>query len=253
MLNTVTLSGPDTLPALLIVHGLFGSARNWGVIAKKLSATRTVHAVDMRNHGDSPRGDSHTYADMAQDLGEVIAALGGPMDVLGHSMGGKAAMVLALTQPTLVNRLIVADIAPMAYGHTQMPLIDAMQELDIKPLKSRRDADTALSATVEDPGVRAFLLQSLDLRASPPAWKLSLEVLRQDMPHILGWPGTEGRFEGGVLFLFGGASNYVTDAIRPVVRGMFPNVAFSEMPGVGHWLHAEAPGPFLEEVAGFLR
>ncbi|NHX27560.1 alpha/beta fold hydrolase, partial [Escherichia coli] len=111
MLNTVlTGSATEKLP-LLIVHGLFGSARNWGVIAKRMSDTRQVITVDMRNHGDSPWQPTHSYPDMAADLAEVIEAHGGRADVVGHSMGGKASMMLALTRPDLVNRLIVADIA----------------------------------------------------------------------------------------------------------------------------------------------
>jgi esterase len=131
MLNTL-IHGEDTSqPPLLIAHGLFGSARNWGVLAKRLSDTRRVLAVDMRNHGASPWEDSHTYPDLAADLAEVIAAHGGVADVVGHSMGGKAAMALALGHPRTVRRLVVADIAPVAYGHTQQPMIDAMRAVDL--------------------------------------------------------------------------------------------------------------------------
>lgn len=133
MLNTITHGVPTDTRPLLIVHGLFGSARNWGVIAKRLSDTRQVIAVDMRNHGDSPWMDSHTYRDMADDLATVIADIGAPVDVMGHSMGGKAAMVLALTRPELVRRLIVADIAPVAYSHTQDGPLAAMQGLICQP------------------------------------------------------------------------------------------------------------------------
>ncbi|MEO0991205.1 MAG: alpha/beta fold hydrolase, partial [Pseudomonadota bacterium] len=120
----VTEVGADTdHPPVLIAHGLFGSARNWGTIAKRLSANRKVLTVDMRNHGVSPRFESNTYEDMASDLAEVIAAHGGIADVIGHSMGGKSAMVLAITRPDLVRRLVVADIAPVPYGHTQSHLI----------------------------------------------------------------------------------------------------------------------------------
>jgi esterase len=252
MLNTVSYPSPDNQTPALIVHGLFGSARNWGAIAKKLSASRPVLAVDMRNHGDSFRAATHSYSDMASDLAEVIAAHGGRADVIGHSMGGKAAMQLALTDSGCVNKLVIADIAPVAYAHTQTHLIDAIEALDVTALTSRRDADDAMAQTVPEAGVRAFLLQSLDMRADPPAWKLNHKALRADMPKILSWPGTEGQFTGETLVISGGASDYVTPAHRPLFDAQFPNAQFEVVPGVGHWLHAEAPGPFLSALTAFL-
>ena len=252
MLNTVSYPGPDNQTPALIVHGLFGSARNWGVIAKKLNASRPVLAVDMRNHGDSFRAATHSYADMAGDLAEVIAANGGRAHVIGHSMGGKAAMQLALTAPECVEKLVIADIAPVTYGHTQIPLIDAMAALEVATLKTRRDADAALAASIPEPGVRAFLLQSLDMRAEPPAWKLNLDVLRAEMPSIIGWPGTQGNFTGPTLVISGGASDYVTAEHRPLFDAHFPNSDHQVIPSVGHWLHAEAPGPFLSSMTQFL-
>lgn len=237
---------------LLIVHGLFGSARNWGAIAKRLADTRPVHAVDMRNHGASPRAERHGYDDMAADLAGVIAGLGGRADVMGHSMGGKAAMVLALTEPALVRRLVVADIAPAGYGHSQTPLIRAMRDLDLQGLATRAEADRRLAETVEDRGVRAFLLQSLDLRAVPPRWRLNLDVLEAEMDRIIGWPGVEGRFDGHTLFLSGGASDYVRTEHRPLIRSLFPQARFARIPGAGHWLHAEKPREFAETLRAFL-
>ena len=234
-------------PPLLIAHGLFGSARNWGVIAKRLSGTRRVVAVDMRNHGDSPWSEVHDYPAMAADLAEVID---GRWDVLGHSMGGKAAMVLALTHPEKVNRLVVADIAPVAYGHTQAHLVAAMDGLDLSALATRSDADRALSAAVGDAGVRAFLLQSLDLREK--RWRLNLGVLGREMPKILSFPDIEGRFDGPVLFLSGATSSYVLPEHRDRIRALFPAARFAKIPGAGHWLHAEKPREFEAAVAAFL-
>ena len=131
MLNTVVTGTPSARPPLLIAHGLFGSARNWGVIARRLSEDRQVLTVDMRNHGTSPWTETHSYGDLAEDLAGVIAAHGGQADVLGHSMGGKAAMRLALDHGAMVCRLVVADIAPVAYGHSQAHLIHAMRGLDL--------------------------------------------------------------------------------------------------------------------------
>lgn len=243
---------PSGQPPLLIVHGLFGSGRNWGAIARRLSGVRDVVTVDMRNHGDSPRTPVQGYPEMAGDLAEVIAAEGVPMDVLGHSMGGKAAMQLALTRPDLVNRLVVADIAPVAYGHDQTQHIHAMRALDLTGLATRGEADRRLTATVDDPSLRAFFLQSLDLKADPPRWKLNLDVLEAEMPRIVGWPGTEGRFDGRTLFLTGGDSHYVRPEHRATIMALFPKARFAKLPGVGHWLHAEKPREFAETVEVFL-
>jgi pimeloyl-ACP methyl ester carboxylesterase len=243
---------PSSAPPLLIAHGLFGSARNWGVIARRLADRRDVLAVDMRNHGDSPRFPTQSYADMAADLAEVIAANGGRADVLGHSMGGKAAMLLALTDGAMVNRLVIADIAPVAYSHDQSRHITAMRALDLSGLTSRAEADRRLAATVTDPALRAFFLQSLDLKATPPGWRLNLEVLEAEMPKIIGWPQVSGQFDGPTLFLSGALSHYVLPDYRDTIRALFPGARFAKVPGAGHWLHAEKPREFEETVRVFL-
>ena len=243
---------PTSAPPLLIAHGLFGSARNWGVIARRLSDRREVLAVDMRNHGDSPRFPTQSYADMAADLAGVIAAHGGRADVLGHSMGGKAAMLLALTEGAMVNRLVVADIAPVAYSHDQTRHITAMRALDLSGLTSRAEADARLAAAVTDPALRAFFLQSLDLRATPPGWRINLDVLEAEMPKIIGWPQVAGRFDGPTLFLSGALSHYVLPDYRDAIRTLFPAARFARLPGAGHWLHAEKPREFEETVRVFL-
>lgn len=247
-LNSLRYGAATGLPTLLIVHGLFGSARNWGAIAKRMADSRAVISVDMRNHGESPWADSHSYADLAQDLAELIEAEGRPVDLLGHSMGGKASMMLALARPDQVNRLLVADIAPVAYAHSQTPLIEAMRKLDLGALTTRAEADAALAKDVDNPGVRAFLLQSLDLRAEPPRWRLNLDVLEQEMDRITGWPDPSGQYEGPTLFLSGAASDYVQSAHRPAIKALFPNARFAKLPGAGHWLHAEAPRPFEQSL-----
>ena len=237
---------------LVIAHGLFGSGRNWGAVARRLADRRCVVTLDMRNHGLSPRADSQNYADMAGDLAEVIAALGGPVDVLGHSMGGKAAMQLALTKGALVRRLVVADIAPVAYDHDQSQNIHAMRSLDLADLRTRGEADRRLAALILDPGLRAFLLQSLDLKAHPPRWRLNLDVLATEMPKIVGWPGTPGRFDGKVLFLTGSDSTYVRPEHRAGIRAQFPAARFARLIGAGHWLHADKPREFEATVQAFL-
>jgi pimeloyl-ACP methyl ester carboxylesterase len=251
MLNTIVQGDAPGVP-LVIAHGLFGSARNWGVVARRLAEERRVIAVDMRNHGDSPWFAEHSYAAMAADLSEVIAAEGGRADLLGHSMGGKAAMVLALTEPARVGRLIVADIAPVAYAHSQMEYVRAMQAVDLRGVTRRSEADPLLAGTVPEPALRAFLLQSLSVEAGRAAWKLNLDALADQMPLIMGFPEVAGRFEGPALFVTGETSDYVRDDHWPHILELFPAARRVAIPGAGHWVHAEAPKPFAAAVAAFL-
>lgn len=244
MLNTLHYDGPAGTP-LLIAHGLYGSARNWGVIAKRLSAERPVIAVDMRNHGSSPWYDSQSYPDMAADLAQVIDQ---PMDVLGHSMGGKAAMVLALTHPAKIRRLIVADIAPVAYQHTQMGPLTAMRNVDPATVASRSEAKEMLGDL--ETGLADFLLQSLDLKEK--RWRLNLDVLAADMAKIVGFPQVDGVFDGPALFLSGADSSYVQADYRPTIKKLFPNAKFAKIPDAGHWLHAQKPREFAAAVTAFL-
>jgi esterase len=240
-------------PTLVIAHGLYGSGRNWGVIARRLADRREVVAVDMRNHGDSPRFATHSYPEMAADLAEVIETLGPqPVDLLGHSMGGKASMHLALTRPDLIRRLVVADIAPVPYTHDQTRNARAMASLDLTRITTRAEADAALAEKIDDPALRAFFLQSLDLRQHPPRWKLNLAVLEAEMAKIVGWPGTVGSFDHPALFLTGANSSYVQPEHRETIRTLFPKARFARIPGAGHWLHAEKPREFEETVRVFL-
>ncbi len=248
MLHHVSFGEPH-LPKLLIAHGLFGSARNWGVIAKRLSDAFHVTAVDMRNHGQSPRAATQSYFDMSADLAEVLDATG-PAAVLGHSMGGKAAMVLALSRPQLVARLVVADIAPVAYGHTQSHLIEFMRQIDLSQVETRGDADRQLAAHVPEDGIRAFLLQSLDVKAK--TWRLNHDVLEAEMADIIGFPQVDGQYDGPTLFLSGGSSDYVLPAHREVIKPLFPAAKFAKIPEAGHWLHAEKPREFEAAIRVFL-
>ncbi|MEM8789623.1 MAG: alpha/beta fold hydrolase [Pseudomonadota bacterium] len=243
LLKAVHYPGPDTTP-LVIAHGLFGSARNWNVIAKRLSDARPVIAVDMRNHGGSFWDADHGYAALAGDLAAVIDAHGGRADVLGHSMGGKAAMVLALEQPGRVARLIVADIAPVAYGHSQMPVLEAMRAVDLSRVTRRAEADAQLAAHIPEAPLRAFLLQSLSLGDTGPRWLLNLDALGDQMPAIMGFPGGLARSDRPVTVLRGAASDYVGGAHEPALRALFPNARIETVADAGHWLHAENPRGF---------
>ncbi len=240
------------MPPLIVVHGLFGSARNWRAHSKRMGAGRTAFAVDMRNHGDSPWDDANDYFSMADDLAEMIEGLGGKASVLGHSMGGKAAMVLALTRPELVDKLIVADIAPVAYPHSLAHHVKAMQKVDLTAMQRRGDVEDALEAHIDAKDVRTFLALSADLKADPPKWDLNLDVLLAEMDTITGFPDVDGRFSGPTLFLTGLNSDYVTPDHRQKILSLFPAATHAGLKGAGHWLHAEKPREFLDEVTTFL-
>lgn len=254
-LNTIISGAENGGIPVLLVHGLFGSAKNLGGLARRLDGTRKVISVDMRNHGDSPRDADHSYPALAKDLAQVIADHGGRADVVGHSMGGKAAMTLALSSPDMVNRLVVLDIAPITYGHSQQQYVDAMLALDLSGVTLRSEADRRLSETVHEPGVRAFLLQSLDLKSDPPQWKLNLPVLSDQMSRLVGWPEglPKGAFTGPALFLAGGLSDYAAPgAAADQIAAYFPQAELRYIENCGHWLHAEEPKLVADTVADFL-
>jgi len=251
MLTFATYGDQTDSPTLLLAHGLFGAGRNWGALARKLSDLRRVVTVDMRNHGDSPWYDSHDYKDLAGDLAEVIGSLDQPVDVLGHSMGGKAAMALALMHPELVNRLIVADIAPVSYEHSQMQYIDAMKAVDLTRVNNRSEAEAQLAAKIETPELAGFFAQSINLKNKK--WRLNLDVLAREMPRILSFPqDLTGPYRGPALFLSGAESDYVKREYRPEIKRLFPFTQFAAIPGAGHWLHAEKPREFEAAVRVWL-
>ena len=241
MLNYMTF-GDEKSPPVMIVHGLYGSGRNWGVIAKRLSDQFFVITVDLRNHGDSPWLDTHNYHAMADDLVEVINSLNIKPNFIGHSMGGKVAMVLALKRPNLVRNLIIADIAPVKYEHDQSQFIEAMQKVDLSKVEKRSDATLALSKFVEDKSLQNFFTQSLDIKAK--RWKLNLKVLRSEMSEILSFPKIESEFSGHSLFLKGEKSDYIKSEHRKLIKSLFTKARFATFKEAGHWLHAEKPREF---------
>ncbi len=250
MLNTIVHGDPTENPPLLIAHGLYGSARNWGVIARRLSDERQVIAVDMRNHAHSFWDEHHDYLRLAQDLAEVIDSVGGKADVVGHSMGGKAAMTLALQHGSCVNKLVVADIAPVTYGHSQIQYIEAMRKVDMSRVERRSDAEAQLAGLGVEKALQSFFTQSLDVEGK--TWRLNLDVLAREMPKIIGFPELDGAWPGPTLFLSGGASDYVLPEHRQLIRAFFPAARFAKIPGAGHWLHAEKPREFEAAVRAFL-
>lgn len=239
-------------PPLLVLHGLFGAAKNWRAHAKRLAPGRRVLAVDLRNHGESPWDDRHDYDAMAGDLAALVGEVGGRAAILGHSMGGKAAMRLAETRPEMVERLLVADIAPVAYAHDLLAEIDAMEALDLAAFARRAEVEAALAPRLADPGVRAFLAHGARLDAAPPRWATNLAAIRRWMPEIVGYPAEAGRFDGPTLFLHGGASGYVRPEHRPDALRRFPQATFEALEGAGHWLHVDRPREFLDAANRFL-
>jgi len=253
LLNSQIYGEVTAQPALLIVPGLFGAGRNWRAIAKRLCCDRQVITVDMRNHAGSFWDAGHSYDDLADDLAGVLAQFNGPVDVMGHSMGGKAAMVLALRNPVNMNRLIVVDIAPVGYSHSQMSNITAMQDLDISTIARRSEVENLLATKIKDGPTRAFLAQSLDLSGNGNRWVLNLDALARNMDHIIGFPDISGRFCNAALFIKGGASDYILPRFMAKIKTLFPNAVLREVPGAGHWVHAEAPRAFIDVVTDFLR
>ncbi len=250
MLNTIIHGEPTSLPPLLIAHGLYGSARNWGVIARRLSDERQVVAVDMRNHAYSDWTQAHDYTALASDLAEVVENLGGVADVVGHSMGGKASMMLALLHGQLVRKLVVADIAPVTYGHSQIKYIEAMRAVDMSAVERRSDVEQQLAELGVEKALQSFFTQSLDVAGK--RWRLNLDVLAAEMPIIMGFPDIDASWHGPALFLSGAESDYVLPEHRARIRALFPNARFAKIPGAGHWLHAEKPREFEAAVRTFL-
>lgn len=254
-LNVVEMGQGNGRP-LVLLHGLFGQASNFGAAQKALAAQgRRVLALDLRNHGASPHDASMSYAAMADDVAVTLEAAGAvPADVLGHSMGGKVAMMLALTRPELVSRLVVADIAPVSYPPAFRPYAEAMLALDLRPGLTRREADAALAAAVPAAGVRGFLLQNLQLGGERPSWRNGLAEIAAALPVIEAEPDFPpgARFDGATLALAGEKSDYIRDEHRPLFRALFPAVRFGKVKGAGHWLHAEQPEGFLAALGAFL-
>ncbi len=243
---------------LVILHGLLGSGRNWLGPARKLNASgRRVVMADLRNHGRSPWGRPMTYPAMAEDVAELILRLdAGPVDLLGHSMGGKTAMNLALRRPELVARLVVVDIAPVAYGHRSFAdHIGAMRALDLGSIRRRGDADTLMAGDVEDVGMRSFLLQNLGSDGQGGfRWRVDLDLLASALPDLVGWndPPEATPYEGPTLALRGALSPYVTGEGEAALRRLFPSARIESIPEAGHWPHVEAAEPFFTALTAFI-
>ena len=258
-------------PRVVFVHGLFGQGRNWTTIAKGLAGSHRVTLLDLPNHGHSPWTDRVDYLDMVELVATELEQFGEPVTLVGHSMGGKVAMQLALRRPELLRALVVVDIAPVEYplqgGRTDdedeeaspfAAYIDAMRAMDLDALKSREDAEQALTSAVPSRMVRGFLLQSL-VREGLGAgggwrWRLNLELLDRDLGELRGFPQPPpgASFDGPVLWIAGANSTYVLDEDRPHMDALFPATRLVRIKNAGHWVHSEQPEVFLETLRRFL-
>lgn len=234
---------------VVILHGLFGAGRNWQSVAKALAARHRVFTVDLRNHGQSPHAAAMDYRVMAADVAALLARHDlHAVTLIGHSMGGKTAMTLALTDDTRLARLVVVDIAPLAYADEHTPIIDAMLALPLAAVRRRMDADTLLAAAIPDPDIRLFLLQNLRFDAGGASWRLDLPAIRAAMPALTGElpVAPEACSDKPAFFIRGGRSTRVADgAPLASIAPHFPRAAVLTIPEAGHWPHAERPAEFL--------
>ncbi|KDE39488.1 Esterase ybfF [Nitrincola lacisaponensis] len=237
---------------LIILHGLFGTLENWGAQIKALAEHHDVIAVDLRNHGRSPHSMDMSYPLMAEDVIELMDDLQlSQVNLMGHSMGGKVAMQMALSYPQRIARLLLVDIAPVSYPPHHEAVFKGLFSIDLTSLTSRADADKQLQVWVEEAGVRAFLLKNLYRNEQGQfAWRMNLDCLRSEYDAIAAAP--EGSaFTGPTRFIKGGLSHYLKPEYTDAVRQRFPNADVKVIEDAGHWPHAEKPALFTRLVDRF--
>ncbi|MEM7371236.1 MAG: alpha/beta fold hydrolase [Bacteroidota bacterium] len=241
-------------PALIILHGLFGSLDNWVSHARKLANDFSVYTIDQRNHGKSPHADRWDYDVMAEDLAEFMDQQGiMQAHLLGHSMGGKTVMKLAGSFPERIDKLIVVDMAPKAYSPHHTHIIETLLAVPLSSLSSRKEAELFLADRIDEWSVRQFLLKGLGRDDQKNfRWKFNLNTISLHYPRILEAVELEEPFEGPTLFLSGGKSEYVQVSDWPNIRDHFPFAQFEVLEEAGHWVHAEAPEAFLQTIRHFL-
>ena len=255
MTAALSSSVAGTGPPAIVLHGLFGSGVNWRSIARRLEHRLECHLVDQRNHGRSPHARGMAYPALA---GDVLAYLDAHRidraGLIGHSMGGKTAMTLALRAPERVRWLVVADIAPARSPGDHRPIIDALRSLRLDALGSRAGADAALAPAIPDPGLRGFLLRNLVSDGGRLRWRIDLEAIAAALPDLADFPSAPpgAVHEGPVLFLRGERSDYLAAHHTPRIRALFPAASIVTIAGAGHWLHAEQPAAVTARIERFL-
>ena len=239
--------------AIVLIHGLFGSYENLGVIARALAGQWQVVNLDMRNHGRSGWHDTMSYALMAEDVKETLDHLGLDKAILlGHSMGGKIAMEFALRYPERVNKLILADISPVQNRPRHLEILSALDGIDLNNLPSRQQADQQLALFIAETGVRQFLLKSLYKEDEQFRWRFNIKALIANYAQLLEAPPSKGPYTGPVLFIKGAESDYLLPEHQNLIQQLFPHSKAKVIMGTGHWLHAEKPVAFAKIVTDFL-
>lgn len=242
--------GPEDL---IIMHGLFGMSDNWQTLGKKWAEHYTVHMLDMRNHGRSPHSNHFSYELMSEDLLEYLNSKDiAAAHILGHSMGGKVAMLYSVLNPERCLSLIVADIAPKPYEPHHQEVIAALEGLDLASIESRREAQEIFGPELE-PGVRQFLLKSLYWEEKTKLnWRFNLPVIAREIQKVGEGLAANAYFDKPTLFLRGGDSWYIQDEDLYEIESHFPQAELITIPKAGHWLHAQQPQAFFETVTDFL-
>ena len=245
-------NGPD----FVVLHGLFGSGKNWRSFAGSLEEDFQVWTLDARNHGDSPHADSMNYQQMAEDVARFFAENElKNVILLGHSMGGKTAMQLALQFPDGIAALIVVDIAPVCYDHLhkQLKLIEAMQELHLAAEMSRSEIEKKLALKIPEKRLLSFLMTNLNGQNGQFQWRIGLQQIAAGMPDLLNYPDLKSVFKGPVQFIGGENSAYLKFEYHALIRKYFPESRITLLKNCGHWLHVEQPAAFQKTVNEFLQ
>lgn len=237
---------------LIIMHGVFGMSDNWQTLGRKWSETYQVHLLDMRNHGRSPHSDEFSYELMSDDLLEYLDDHSiRKANILGHSMGGKVAMLFAVLNESRVNKLIVADIAPRPYEPHHQQIIAALESLPLDDITSRSEAEEQFA--IDNYGIRQFLLKNLYWKEKNQLeWRFNLPVIAREIEKVGEGLAPQAIFNGPALFIRGGNSNYIRDEDLDEIEMHFPQAQLETIEGAGHWLHAEKPQEFYKRVSAFL-
>ncbi len=248
-------TGNPGAPPLILLHGLFGSSANWMGIARRLESDWRIVIPDLRNHGRSPHTETMNYREMAGDLVSLMDRLGlETAHLVGHSMGGKLAMVLALEQGDRVAKLVVADAAPVSYTHRFETIFEGLGAIRLDRLKDRQEAEQILAQEIESQPIRQYLLQNLIKQSGGWGWRFHLAGLAREIETIAGFPELNHlSFPGDVLFIHGGSSSYVKPEHLPTIRELFPFARLRMLAGAGHWVYAEQPQLFTQAVRNFLQ